>query len=86
MIDVWAVCWRAPVEKKNYKAMITLYQLKTNANRWLTNMAASDALPREIKFFWDNFLKELGNQAQLSSQAYWICAQAFLYWRDLFGH
>ena len=30
--------------------MITLYQLKTNANGWLTNMAASDVLPREKNF------------------------------------
>ena len=28
----------------------------------------------------------LRNQAQLSSQAYWICAQAFAYLRDLFCH
>ena len=37
-------------------------------------------------FFWDHFLKELRNQAQLSSQAYWICAQAFSCLRDLFCH
>ena len=35
--------------------MITLYQLKTNANGWLTNMAASDALPREKKIFGITF-------------------------------
>ena len=43
MIDVWTVCWRAPEEKHNDRAMITLYQLKTNANARLANMAASDA-------------------------------------------
>ena len=46
MIDVWTVCCRAPEEKHNVRAMIALYQLKTNANARLTNMAASDALPR----------------------------------------
>ena len=46
MIDVWTVCCRAPEEKHNDRAMIALYQLKTNANARLTNMAASDALPR----------------------------------------
>ena len=53
MIDVWTVCWRAPEEKHNDKAMITLYQLKTNANTWLTNMAASDALPRSHSLCWN---------------------------------
>ena len=46
MIDVWTVCCRVPEEKHNDRAMIALYQLKTNANARLTNMAASDALPR----------------------------------------
>ena len=32
MIDVWTVCWRAPEDKHNHGAMITLYQLKTNAS------------------------------------------------------
>ena len=41
---------------------------------------------RGQKFFWNHFLKELRNQAQLSSQAYWICAQAFSCLRDLFCH
>ena len=40
MIDVWTVCWRAPEEKHNDRAMITLYQLKTNANARLTSVAA----------------------------------------------
>ena len=39
MIDMWTVCWRAHEEKYNNRAMITLYQLKTNANARLTNMA-----------------------------------------------
>ena len=39
-IDLWTVCRRGPVEKHNDRAMITLYQLKTNANALLTNMAA----------------------------------------------
>ena len=32
MIDVWTVCWRAPLDKHNDRAMISLNQLKTNAN------------------------------------------------------
>ena len=43
MIDVLTVCWRAPEDKHNDRAMITLYQLKTNADARLANMAASDA-------------------------------------------
>ena len=42
MIDMWIVCWRTPEDKHNNRAVITLYQLKTNANARLTNMAASD--------------------------------------------
>ena len=37
MIDEWTVFWRAPEEKQNDRAMITLYQLRTNANLGLTN-------------------------------------------------
>ena len=37
MIDEWTVCWRAPEEKHSDRAMITLYQLKMNANARLTN-------------------------------------------------
>ena len=44
MIDVWTVCWRAPVDKYNDRAIIALNQQKTNANARLTNKAASDAL------------------------------------------
>ena len=40
VLQVWTVCWRAPVEKHNHRAMITLYQLKTNANARLTSLAA----------------------------------------------
>ena len=29
VIDVWTICWRAPEEKHNDRALITLYQLKT---------------------------------------------------------
>ena len=36
MIDEWTVCWRAPDEKDHNRAMITLYQQKTNANARLT--------------------------------------------------
>ena len=43
MIDVLTVCWRALEDKHNDRAMSTLYQLKTNANARLANMAASDA-------------------------------------------
>ena len=42
-------------------------------------------VPGGKNFSWDHFLKELRNQAQLSSQAYWICAQAFACLRDLFN-
>ena len=44
MIDVFTVCWRAPEDKCNGRAMITLYQLKTNANARLAIMAASNAM------------------------------------------
>ena len=43
IIDVLTVCWRVPEDKHNDRAMIILYQLKTNANARLANMAASDA-------------------------------------------
>ena len=46
MIDIWTICWRAHEEKYNDRAMITLYQLKTNANARLTNIATSGALSR----------------------------------------
>ena len=83
MIDVWAVCWRAPEKTQNDRVMITLYQLKTSGlPTWLPLMFLSAQSP----FFWDNLLEELGNQAQLSSQAYLICAQAFPCLRDLSCH
>ena len=44
MIDVWTVCWRAPEEEHNDRAMITLYQLRTDANARFNNMVASDTL------------------------------------------
>ena len=53
VLQVWTVCWRAPVEKHNHRAMITLYQLKTNANARLTSLAASDALPRGHCVCWN---------------------------------
>ena len=53
MIDVWTVCWRAPKDKHNDRAMITFYQLKTNANARLTNMAALDALLRDHNVCWN---------------------------------
>ena len=56
MIDVWAVCWRAPEEKLNDGALITLYQLKTKANARLTNIAASDALLRGHSLWTLRFL------------------------------
>ena len=56
MIDVWAVCWRAPEEKLNDGALITLYQLKTKANARLTNIAASDALLRGHRLWTLRFL------------------------------
>ena len=56
MIDVWTVCWRAPEEKHNDGALITLYRLKTNANARLTNIAASDALLRGHSLWTLRFL------------------------------
>ena len=53
MVDVWTVCWRAPEDKHNDRAMITLYQLKTNANARLSNMVASDALLRGHSVCWN---------------------------------
>ena len=53
MIDVWTECWRAPEDKHNDRAMITLYQLKTNANARLSNMVASDALLRGHSVCWN---------------------------------
>ena len=46
MIDVWTVCWRAPEDKHNDWTMVTLNQVKTNANARLTNIAAPDAILR----------------------------------------
>ena len=43
MIDVLTECWRAPENKHKDWAMNTLYQLKTNANAKLANIAASDS-------------------------------------------
>ena len=53
MIDVWTVCWRAPEEKHSDRAMITLYQLKTNANARLNNMAPSGTLLRGHNVCWN---------------------------------
>ena len=53
MIDVWTICWRAPEERHNDRAMITIYQLETNANAWLNNVAASDTLPRGHSECWN---------------------------------
>ena len=49
-------CWRAPEEKLNDGALITLYQLKTKANARLTNIAASDALLRGHSLWTLRFL------------------------------
>ena len=46
MIDVWTEYWKAHEEKYNDRAMITLYQLKTDANVRLASMATSNALSR----------------------------------------
>ena len=43
MINVLTVCWKAPEDKHNDRVMITLYQMKMNANAWLANMTVSDA-------------------------------------------
>ena len=53
MIDVLTVCWRAPEDKHNDRAMITLYQLKTNANARLTNKATSDDLLHGHSVCWN---------------------------------
>ena len=53
MIDVWTVCWRVPEDKHNDRAMITLSQLKTNANACLTDMITSDALLRGHSVCWN---------------------------------
>ena len=53
MIDMWTVCWRTPEDKHNNRAVITLYQLKTNANARLNNMAASDTLLRGHNVCWN---------------------------------
>ena len=54
--DVWTSCWRAPEDKHNDRAMITLYQLKTNANARLNNMAASNTIVKQICFPYGNVL------------------------------
>ena len=55
MIDVLTECWRAPENKHKDWAMNTLYQLKTNANAQLANIAAfdADALLRGNDVFWN---------------------------------
>ena len=55
MIDVFTVCWRAPEGKHNDRAMITLYQMKTNANAWLANITVShvNALLHGNGVFWN---------------------------------
>ena len=55
MINVFTVCWKAPEDKHNDRVMITLYQMKTNANAWLANMTVSDAnaLLRDNGVFWN---------------------------------
>ena len=45
MIDMWTLCWKAHKEKYSDRAMITLYQLKRNANARLANLGTSNALP-----------------------------------------
>ena len=53
MIDVWTEYWKAHEEKYNDRAMITLYQLKTDANAWLASMATSNALSRGHNVCWN---------------------------------
>ena len=53
MIDMWTVCWRAHEEKYNNRVMITLYQLKTDANAQLTNRATSDTLSSGHSVSWN---------------------------------
>ena len=51
MIDEWTVFWRAPKEKQNDRAMITLYQLRTNANLGLTNFGNATFTKHRTKLF-----------------------------------
>ena len=53
MIEMWNLYWRAPKDKCNDNAMITLYQLKTNINAQLTKKAAFDALLRGLSMSWN---------------------------------
>ena len=53
MIEVWTEYWKAHEEKYNDRAMITLYQLKTDANAWLASMATSNALSRGHNVCWN---------------------------------
>ena len=50
---MWTVCLRAYEEKYSGRAMITLYQLTTNANARLTNMATSYALSCGHSVCWN---------------------------------
>ena len=50
MIDVLTFYGRAPEDKHDDIVMITLYQLNTNANALVSNMAAPDALLRGHRY------------------------------------
>ena len=43
MIDMWTLCWKAHEEKYSDRPMITLYQLKTNANARLLQFTVHNA-------------------------------------------
>ena len=53
MIEMWNLYWRAPKDKCNDNARITLYQLKTNINAQLTKKAAFDALLCGLSMSWN---------------------------------
>ena len=78
MIDVWTVCWRAPEDKHNDRAMITLYQLKMNANARVSNMATPDALPRGHGKCWNEPAKgPLGEHFAFSIQVAFLEVRKF---------
>ena len=69
------VCWRAPVDKHNDRTMITLYQLRTNADAWLTKHAR--LLPFTVhnatSVYGIQFLSTLDNFRPRSTTSVNIC-------------
>ena len=69
------VCWRAPEDKHNDRTMITLYQLRTNADAWLTKHAR--LLPFTVhnatSVYGIQFLSTLDNFRPRSTTSVNIC-------------